>query len=75
MIHQNVRNIILHISVALKCDCSKPNVPINMKICRFLKKIVSLTYFHSCCDMNIEAILLALILNDRACNRHYFGTS
>ena len=38
MIHQNVRNIILHISVALECDCCKPNVPINMKICRFFEK-------------------------------------
>ena len=38
MIHQNVCNIILHISVALKCDCCKPNVPINMKICRFFEK-------------------------------------
>ena len=46
MIHQNVRNIILHISVALKCDCCKLNVPINMKICRFFEKNVSLTYFH-----------------------------
>ena len=33
MIHQNVRNTSLHISIALKCDYSKPNVPINMKIC------------------------------------------
>ena len=46
MIHQNVRNIILHISVALKCDCCKPNVPINMKIFRFFEKNVSLTYFY-----------------------------
>ena len=30
MIQQNVRSIILHISVALKCDYCKPNVPINM---------------------------------------------
>ena len=47
MIHQNVRNVIFHISVALKCDCCKPNVPINMKIGRFFeKKNVSLTYFY-----------------------------
>ena len=38
MMHQNVRNTSLHISIALKCDYCKPNVPINMKICRFLKK-------------------------------------
>ena len=38
MTHQNVRNTILHISIALKCDYYKPNVPINMKICRFFEK-------------------------------------
>ena len=46
MIHQNVRNTSLHISIALKCDYYKPNVPINMKICRFFEKKLSLTYFH-----------------------------
>ena len=47
MIHYTVRNIIPHISIAFTYDCCKPNVPINMKICRFKKK-KSLTYFHSC---------------------------
>ena len=48
MIHQNVRNTSLHISIALKCDYCKPNVPINMKMCRFLKKIEpDLLSFHS----------------------------
>ena len=46
MIHQNVCNASLDISIALKCDCCKPNVPINMKICRFFEKKLSLTYFH-----------------------------
>ena len=39
MIDENVRNTSLHISIALKCDYCKPNVPIKMKICQFLKKI------------------------------------
>ena len=38
MIQQNVRNTSLHISMALKCDYCKPNVPINMKNCRFVEK-------------------------------------
>ena len=38
MIHQNVRIASLHISIALKCDYRKPNVPINMKISWFLEK-------------------------------------
>ena len=38
MIYQNVCNTSLHISIALKCDYCKPNIPINMKICNFLKK-------------------------------------
>ena len=38
MIHQNVRNTSLHISIALKCDYYKPNVPINMKICQFFEE-------------------------------------
>ena len=46
MIHQNVRNTSLHISIALKCDYCKPNVPINMKICQFFEKKLGLTYFH-----------------------------
>ena len=46
MIHQNVRNTNLHISIALKCDYCKPNVPINMKICQLFEKNVGLTYFH-----------------------------
>ena len=45
MIHQNVRNTSLHISIALKCDYCKPNVPINMKICHFFEKKLGLTYF------------------------------
>ena len=35
MIHQNVRNTSLHISIALKCNYGKPNVPINMKLKKF----------------------------------------
>ena len=38
MMYQNVRNTSLHISKALKCDYCKPNVPINMKMCRFFEK-------------------------------------
>ena len=44
IIHQNIRNISLHISTALKCDYCKPNVPINMKICRFFEKKISLLF-------------------------------
>ena len=49
MIHQNVRNTSLHISIALKCDYCKPNVPINMKICQFFEKKFGpdLLSFHS----------------------------
>ena len=45
MIHQIVRNTSLHISIALKCDYCKHNVPINMKICRFFEKNMGLTDF------------------------------
>ena len=49
MIHQNVRNTSLHISIALKCDYCKPNVPINMKICQFVEKKIEpdLLSFHA----------------------------
>ena len=49
MIHQNVRNTSLHISIALKCDYCKPNVPINMKICGFFEKKIEpdLLSFHA----------------------------
>ena len=45
MIHQNVRNTSLHISIALKCEYCKPNVPINMKNCQFFEEKMGLTYF------------------------------
>ena len=38
MIHQNACNNSRHIAIAFKCDYWNPNVPINMKICRFKKK-------------------------------------
>ena len=74
MIHQNVRNTSLHISIALKCDYCKPNVPINMKICQFFEKKWAWPTFISCCDMNFYDIVIWLIPNDRTLNRHSFGT-
>ena len=49
MIHQNVCNTSFHISIARTCDYCKPNVPINMKICRFFEKKVEpdLLSFHA----------------------------
>ena len=58
MIHQNVRNTSLHISIALKCGYCKRNVPINMKLCQFFEKKLGLTYFISCCDMNFYDIVI-----------------
>ena len=40
MIHQTVRNTSHHISIALKCDYCKPNVPTNTKICQFFEKTI-----------------------------------
>ena len=60
MIHQNVRNTGLHISIVFKCDHCKPNVPINMKICHFFGKKIGpdLLSFHA-----VTCIVMILLYN------------